>query len=329
MAIFMGVDGGGTKTFTVICDEHGNMLGTGISGCGNHQVNGIGQTLANINDSIVSALKMSGLRKTDIDFVQFGLAGADREKDFAILNPALETLSFRKWDVVCDTMEGLRTGSKDNIGVVLVCGTGTNAAGRNKQGKTVQTGGFGYLFGDFAGGSQMAVETFRAAVRSWEGREEPSILTKLVPEYFNHPSMDSLINTFLDDDRYDVPSELTMLLHNAAEENDILAINILKNTGKELGLAASSVIKRLGNMEGTIPVVLTGSILQKGRNPYLLEAIQQTISLTYPEIKLIIPEMEPVYGSLLLAMDQLNMDVPADVYKKFESYGGYTKWARV
>ncbi|MDT8860769.1 ATPase [Alkalihalobacillus sp. MEB130] len=323
MFFLMGVDGGGSKTFTVICDEKGNMVGKGISECGNHQSNGINHAIANINESIESALKMAGLNKSNIDFVQFGLAGADREKDFSILLPALENLAFSNWDLVCDTMEGLRAGSADNVGVVLVCGTGTNAAGRNKDGKMVQTGGFGYLYGDFAGGGQMARETFRAAVRSWEHREDPSILTKKVPEFLNYPSMNELVNAFLDNDIFTVPNDLTRVLHDAAEEGDSVAIKILTNMGKELGLAAKSVIKRLGNLESPIPVVLTGSILQKGKNTYLLESIERSIISEYPEINLIIPTIEPVYGALLLAMDQLNITVTKEMYQSFESYGGY------
>jgi len=321
----MGVDGGGSKTFTVICDEKGNVLGKGISGCGNYQSNGIDNAIANINESIENALNMSGLNKSNIDFVQFGLAGADREKDFSILLPALRNLSFSNWDLVCDTMEGLRTGSADNVGVVLVCGTGTNAAGRNKAGKMVQTGGFGYLYGDFAGGGQMARETFRAAVRSWEYRESPSILTKKVPEFFNYRTMEELVNAFLDDDIYSVPNDLTRVLHEAANEGDSVAIKILTSMGNELGLAAKSVIKRLGNLECPIPVVLTGSILQKGRNTYLLESLESSIISEYPDINLIIPTMEPVYGALLLAMDQLNIAVTKEMYQRFESYGGYER----
>ncbi|HWL26039.1 MAG TPA: ATPase, partial [Ureibacillus sp.] len=41
MRYLMGVDGGGSKTYTVITDEYGNKVGEGLSGRGNHQVEGI------------------------------------------------------------------------------------------------------------------------------------------------------------------------------------------------------------------------------------------------------------------------------------------------
>lgn len=324
MRIVMGVDGGGSKTHTVIVDEHGTQLGKGVAGCGNHQVPGIDFALGNIRQSMEIALEEAKLTPGDIDFVQYGLAGADREKDFSILRPALASLSFRAWDVVCDTMEGLRTGSRDHTGVVLVCGSGTNAAGRNPLGSEVQTGGFGYFYGDAAGGGQMAVETFRAAVRSWEQREIPSMLIELVPKFFDKTSMEHLFNDFLDQDIYHISGELTIVLHQAADLNDELAVRLLRETGWELGIAAGSVIRRLGGFEGrTVPIVLTGSVLQKGRNAHLLASLRDTVAAVHDQVELVIPEMAPVYGSVLLAMDRLGIPESEEMHAKFIAYGGY------
>jgi N-acetylglucosamine kinase-like BadF-type ATPase len=323
MKKIIGVDGGGSKTLTVITDEEGNLLGSGISGCGNYQVNGIKAAMANIYDSIHQALANAHLKVDDIDFVEYGLAGADRPKDLSILCPALAQLPFQKWNIVCDTMEGLRAGSPENTGVVLVCGSGSNAAGRNKEGKTVQTGGFGYLFGDGAGagGKALAVETFRTAIRSWELREKPTILTVKVPESLGYMDMEEMINDFLDNQIKIVPDQLTKALHNAANEQDLVAIQILESTGKELGMAANSVIKRLGEFEDPIPIVLIGSVLQKGKNPYLLQALKETVENEGRLVNLLIPKIEPVFGAVLLAMDHLNIPSSDTIYKKFESQG--------
>ncbi|CAG9609126.1 N-acetylglucosamine kinase [Pseudoneobacillus rhizosphaerae] len=325
MVYIMGVDGGGSKTYCVICDERGERIGFGLAGCGNYQMVGINDAYHNIQSSIQSALSDASLKIDDISFVQFGLAGADRPKDFAILNNALEKLGFNRWDLVCDTMEGLRTGSPTNIGVVLICGSGTNSAGRNSDGATAQTGGFGYLYGDWAGGYSMAQETFRTAVRSHEMRESPSLLTQEVPKFFGFNSMGELLQDFLDRDVTSVPADLTQLLHQVADKHDPLAISILEKTGKELGLAAISVIKKLGKFETTIPIVLTGSVLQKGKNKSLLDSILTTVKMEISDVELIIPNMEPVYGSVMLAMDHLGLPVTDDIMKKFEEYGGYEK----
>ncbi|UJL45395.1 ATPase [Virgibacillus sp. NKC19-16] len=320
MVYILGVDGGNSKTYAVIVDEDGNRVGHGISSNGNHQGIGVARFLENIQIAIEQALYEAGLTADQVSFAQFGLAGADREKDFKVLRQALRTLPFENWDVVPDTLEGLRAGSNTNTGVVLVCGAGTNAAGKNKYGEAVQTGGFGYQYGDGAGGAFMAQEAFRSAMRSWEKREDQTLLTQMIPEYLGFHNMEEMYLYYLDNLNEKVPLKVTLILHHAADLGDKVAIRILKEVGWELGIAANSVIKRLGGFDReTIPIVLTGSVLQKGKSTHLLNALEETIKVVTPNHELIKLEMEPVYGSILLAMDKLNIETNKDILNKFIS----------
>jgi N-acetylglucosamine kinase-like BadF-type ATPase len=324
LTLILGVDGGGSKTRAVVTDDSGVIRGEGQAGCGNHQTSGIDAALAEIRAAAGQAVHEAGAAPDEIAAVCYGLAGADRPADFAVLRPALASLPYRNWDVVCDTMTGLRTGSPDGIGVVLVCGSGTNAAGRNARGETIQTGGFGYLYGDAAGGSHMAEETFRAAVRSWELREIPSRLTQDVPAWYGFETMEQLVNDWLDRGIYHVSSDLTLVLHRAGEAGDELAVRLLRSAGRELGLAAASVILRLGGFAAfgsrPIPIVLTGSVLQKGRSPHLLGALEETLrDRAGAPFELVIPKIEPVFGAVLLAMDRLGFRAPQDALQRWAS----------
>ncbi|MBP1971549.1 N-acetylglucosamine kinase-like BadF-type ATPase [Virgibacillus natechei] len=324
MRYILGVDGGNSKTYAVIVDEKGNRIGHGISGNGNHQGVGVDRFLENIQSAVDQALNEGGLQSGDISFAQFGLAGADREKDYKILKASLAKLPFENWDVVSDALEGIRAGSPTNTGVVLVCGAGTNAAGKTKNGKTVQTGGFGYRFGDGAGGAFMADEAFRAAIRSWEYRGERTLLTEMIPRELGYQNIEELYNYYIDNLNEKVPFEVTLILHRAADKGDLVAMNILKKVGWELGIAANSVIKRLGGFDGeTIPIILVGSVLQEGKNPALFEMLKKTIQDENADYELINLEMEPVYGSVLLAMDKLSIEADDTILNKFISYGGY------
>ena len=88
-------------------------------------------------------------------------------------------------------------------------------------------------------------------------------------------------------------------------------------------MAASAVIKNLGNFRKPIPIVLVGSVVQKGRNEHLLNALRKTLEKDHEEIEIVIPDMEPVYGAVMLAMDHLGIEVTEEVHQKFNSYGGY------
>ncbi|WP_311795090.1 N-acetylglucosamine kinase [Paenibacillus larvae] len=151
MSYYLGLDAGGTKTYAVIVDETGRVAGRGRSGLGNHQTNRP-RAEQNIRLAVDLALQDAQLQKVDIDFAYFGLAGADREPDFTILRPIIAGLGFSKYEIACDTIIAMRAGTSRPFGVVVICGTGTNCSGMNRQGESYQCGGFSYMFGDYGGG---------------------------------------------------------------------------------------------------------------------------------------------------------------------------------
>ncbi|OKP95618.1 BadF/BadG/BcrA/BcrD ATPase family protein [Paenibacillus sp. P46E] len=319
-----GVDGGGSKTIAMVADEYGTVLGAAVSGCGNHQIIGAQAAVLNIRGALFGALAQAGIAKEELDYVQFGLAGADRRIDMDILCPEIgRQLSLRSWDIVCDTMEGLRIGSPDNTGVVLVCGSNTNAAGRNRLGQTVQIGGFDSLFGDRAGGYYLAAQALSRAVRSWEGREPYSDLVERIPLRLGFASFEEMLNRYLDEDISAAPLELSLIVHESADSGDWLSRQLLTDMGRELGISAAAVIRKLGSFEEAgVPVILTGSILQSGRNPLLLDALAKEVEREYPSCTFVIPEIPPVFGALMLAMDQLGIPVTPDMLEHFERDGG-------
>ncbi|WAH36055.1 N-acetylglucosamine kinase [Alicyclobacillus dauci] len=324
MKYFLGLDGGGSKTFTVVVDETGHLLGRGHGGPGNYQTVGIEEALRSYREAIEEALREAGITIHQVTFAEFGLAGADRQKDLNILLPAIETTGFAYWDVVCDTFEGLRTGSRENVGVILVCGSGTNAAGRNLRGDTVQIGGFGYLFGDTAGGHYLAQEAFRAAARAWDRRGPKTSLSEKIPRYHGLGDMGEVLAYYWDNDLYKTSLDMCKLLHEAADEGDEMAIQILRACGEELGVAANAVIDHLAGFEGMeIPIVLVGSVIQKGRNMHLLNALDDEIRTRHDSFRLVVPEMAPVFGAVLLAMDHVGLPVTEDMEHQFVSYGGH------
>lgn len=315
MRYIIGVDGGGSQTCAVLVDDLGRVLGIGRSGSANHQTVGLSKALKSIRTAIRSALTQAKVKSDAVTYVQYCLAGADREKDFEILRIGLSSLPYRSWGVVSDAWEGLRAGTEDNVGVSVVCGTGTNAIGRDPLGNQVQVGGFGYPFGDAAGGSFLAVEAFRAAVRDWEGRGSPTDLTKRVPELLALPDMEAVFNHFLDTEAH-IPLDLAVVVHEAATAGDVVSQQLLATMGRELGWAAIAVLDRLGHWEGLaeIPVILVGSVFQKGRSQFLLKAMAETVQSRFARARLKILDVAPVYGAVLLGWDH-EMIAPAPQLK--------------
>ncbi|AOM84495.1 N-acetylglucosamine kinase [Salisediminibacterium beveridgei] len=322
MKHILAVDGGNSKTHAVIVNESGDLLGQGFSPGTNYTGTGPALFLSRLQSAVDQAMNKADLQPGEIDYVQYGLAGADRPEDRVILNQLVSSMPFQHWGLECDTLQGLRSGSPEYLGVVIICGSGTNAAGRDKYGKTVQIGGFGYRFGDAAGGAFMAQETFRAAIRSWETRDDKTMLEEMVPKELGFSTMGELYRFALDNQDFSVPSALTHVLHEAAEKNDQTAISLLRNVGEELGKAGKAVINQLPALhEVMIPIVLNGSVLQKGKSPDLINRLKETLENNgIHDYELINSTILPVHGSVFLAFDALGIAIPYEKIHAHESF---------
>jgi N-acetylglucosamine kinase-like BadF-type ATPase len=309
---YMGVDAGGSKTYAMIANEQGQVIGVGRGGNGNHQKNRE-QAEDSLQQAVAEALTASGLTKNQLEHSWFGLAGADREADFRILRPMVSRLGLPRTEISCDTWNALRSGTEKSYGVVLICGSGVNSAGKNPEGATYQCGGFGYRFGDFGGGYDLSVEVFRSVLRADDGREIQTVLTDRLTGLLGYSNVSELREDYLDHFR-ELPARIAELLFQAAEEGDQVATGLLTRQGDELGLAAAATIRRLGMEEDAFDIVLAGSLLTKGdRSGIIRHAIEQRVKQTAPKGALRILSREPVVGSVVLAMESSGMQVNQEV----------------
>jgi len=314
MKFYLGVDGGGSKTIAVIADEHGQEVARAYAGNGNHQVDR-DQAEQSLTQAVDGVIAHAGLRREDLAAAVFGLAGADREPDFKILRPLARRLGITLHDVVCDTHIALRAGTNLPYGIACICGTGTNMLGIAPDGRAHQCGGFGYAYGDFGGGGDLAVEAFRAAVRDWQGRGPQTLLAQRLPEKLGYPDMAALYNASLDAEYYHPTPDLTPLLFEVAEQ-DRVSRSILARQGAELGMAASAVTRALGMERLAFDVVLAGSVVQRGDSSgkYVRPFIARVLQAAAPNARLRLLGTEPVLGALLLAMELDHSTVPEKVH---------------
>lgn len=318
MAYYLGIDGGGTKTYALLTDEYGNVLGKGKSGNGNHQISAA--VAANsIREATLSALSEAGLRLEDIRHAYFGLAGADREADYNILHPMIRNIGFTNYTINCDTMIGLRAGTNRPYGIALICGTGTNSAGKNVQGEHYQCGGFDYMYGDFGGGGSLNIEVFRSVIRAWDGREQPTLLTGLLLKRLGYNNVEDMFNDFQDNGRH-VPVDVARLLFEAAAEKDAVALEILNCQGVELGKMAAAVVRRLGLANDTFDVVLVGSLLTRGDKGWIRGPIEQAVLRDAPHASVVTLTTEPVVGALWSAMEEDGLMISEEIYEKMRPF---------
>lgn len=307
--LFLGIDAGGTKTHALLVDEKGQVLGQGHGGNGNHQTAGEEAARTHIEQACQSALRSAGATKEAVDFAYFGLAGADREPDYAVLRPLIGSLGYERNAIACDTMIAMRAGTHQSYGAVIISGTGFNSAARNKTGEELQYGGFGFLYGDGQGsGTDLAIHAFRSAIRSWDGRGEPTRLMELVPEYMGYTTVQQMYDDVLDHNKRP-PMALAKLVFQAAAEGDAVSIGILTEAGRELGNAVNALIQRLGMECDIFDVVLGGSVLSRGSSPHMVDAIRREVKAKAPHTRIVQLTVDPVIGAVLSAMDSAGISI--------------------
>ena len=321
MGLVLGVDAGATKTFALIADERGRILGFGQGGPGNHQVAGPEPALAEIRRACEEALARAGA-SPPVELGFFGLAGADLPVDFALLTPAIEDMGLaQQVRIKNDTMVALRAGLKRSWGVAVICGTGFNAGGIGPDGREVQLPGLGALSGDWGGGGDIAREVIRLICRAWDGRGQPTMLTEMVLEALGLPSVEELISQLYQSEFDYYPGQfdqrrllgLVPLVFEAAYQGDQVAQDLLVRVGTEVGITASAIIKRLGVEDTDVEVVLGGSVF-KGKGPLLVDTVTQVVHRVAPRATIVLPEFEPVVGAVFLALESLGVGVNEAVY---------------
>ncbi|MHB8133549.1 MAG: N-acetylglucosamine kinase [Anaerolineaceae bacterium] len=314
MKIVLGVDAGSSKTHALLLDDSGQVLGFGTGGGGNHQSHGLAVALGEIEKAVKMAI---GEYALPLETACFCLAGADLKEDYSMLQDAMEKLNVARSVLVKnDTFAAMRAGLTRHWGVVVICGSGFNAAVRSPDGNEFVLPGLGPMSGDWGGGSALAEEMIRLVMRASDGRGKPTLLTGAVLEALDVPSVDELLrNLYLEKIPRKRIMALVPILFKIAEKGDEVARELIIMMGIETGVTARALIRRLG-LEDQNPEVVLGGSVYKGEGSLLLDTIKNEIHNYYPGVQVKKPQFEPVVGAGLLALESIGVEVNEKVMRR-------------
>lgn len=306
MPYYLGIDAGGTKTYCLVGDERGNVLGFGRAGTGNYEGYGLEPARVEIERAVNAALAEAGVELSDIAGIGMGIAGADVPEDYVMLERELFSPMLRDIPRVFrnDSMAGLRGGTRDGHGIVIACGTGCVCAGRNRQGKETRAGGISEDFGDAVSGSSIGLQGLHIV---WRFRDGIVPFTLLVEKYLTrsgHANLDDFFYAMYREEMKPQDLEpMAPLVFAAAFEGDAQACDILEWGGRYLGDMVNAVAHLLDMKRDAFDVVMAGSVF-KGNSPVLRDAMTTRIHRQCPNARMVMPLYEPVVGALLLAVEQ-------------------------
>ncbi len=324
MEYLLGMDAGGTKTLSALADTRGRLVGIGRSGCGNFQVSGKVSAQEQIKLSVQRAVQDADIRPDQIATAFYGISGADRSEDFDVVREILTPVNpAARMFLENDTIIALRAGTEDGVGVGLISGTGTNAIGYNKYKERMQVGGWGSPFlGDYGSAHDIAASAFSRAQRGRDGRAAPTLLyDRLVKMLGINQLIDISERDYFESSSppLDIAS-FAPVVFETAWEGDPVALDILKNAGKEISLAALAVLRSLFHRDQVIPVVLGGSVFQKGTHHAMVDSLEDEIRKEFHRVQFKLLEEEPVTGALLFSADHhFDTNLPAGFQKTLVS----------
>jgi len=259
----LGVDGGSSKTVALLADEDGIILGKGSSGPSNFYTAGRQVSQQAIADAVRAAFIQANLPQEPVSMMSLGLGGVDRPEERSQVTNWLTDRGFAQDCMVeNDVFLLLWCGRMQGWGVGLIAGTGSIAVGRNRNGKTVRAGGWGYLIGDEGSGYAIGLAALQAAARFADGRGPATcLLDNILAEWNLSQPADLIPEVYRSvENRITKIAHLAELVKAGAESGDEVSLAIEAAAARELAAALQAVIRQLG-FEGETPTAFGGSLL--------------------------------------------------------------------
>jgi N-acetylglucosamine kinase-like BadF-type ATPase len=306
--LVLAIDGGNSKTEVVLATATGEIL-TQVRGPGSspHYL-GVEGAVDLLDELVQKAAAQTGLgdRAPVAQLAEVYLAGVDFPNEKETATAAVGRRGWaHEYVVDNDSFALLRAGTDAPDAVAVVCGAGINCVGVARDGRHARFASLGRISGDWGGGMELGDEALWWAARADDGRGPATVLTSLVPAWFDLPSVPAVYEAIhfgrLEQRRL---IELAPTVLAAARDGDPVARGIVTRLAEEVVAFARAALTRLGMLEVPTVVVLGGGVLAS-RDEVLLGEIQARLAAVAPRASTVVTEISPVVGAALLGLDRL------------------------
>ena len=296
MSLFLGIDGGGTKTRFRLGDERevvaeattegSNILRTGEADVRKALHAGI--------DVVCAAAKVN---PSEIQRVVGGIAGSSNESVRAALHRVLGEKLSAEIIIVGDMVIAHQAALEGEPGVLVNAGTGSIAYGRNASGDTARAGGWGFAISDEGSGHWIGRVAVATAMRCFDTGKEEAYLRHLMAalDVKQPQQLAEFANSTANPDfAYLFPAVV-----NIASVGDETARKILVHAGAELACLAEAVLDRLFAGAENVAIAATGGVFRN--SDVVFGSFSDDLRNHHPQSKTILSEADPALGALMLA----------------------------
>ncbi|MEM9243472.1 MAG: BadF/BadG/BcrA/BcrD ATPase family protein [Pseudomonadota bacterium] len=270
--IYIGVDGGGTKTKFRVEDSDGNLIDECRGGPAQIRVS-VAQAWDSIYKGLHVVLPRNNLDLDDksTDFhIGLGLAGTefkDSCKDFLKRPHHFKTLSLES-----DGYAACLGAHDCENGSMIIIGTGTKGL-QIEDGLVSEVAGFGFPQDDVGGGAWLGLQAVSIALRSFDGREKTSPFCEALIQRFD--GIENLLNWSISATSTTYGT-LAPLVVEYANKQDPHALQILNHAVAAIDEIGATLYKKQKDKSTPLPCCLFGGLVPFIK-PLLSPALQQRL----------------------------------------------------
>jgi glucosamine kinase len=261
----IGVDGGGTRTQVLVCDEAGTEV-TSFDAEGSairpHDVSRSAHIIvAAVRSALLGVPEAAG----NVKALSVGVAGAGRRNQRDALTSLLSQADVAdEVFVEADAAMAMEDAFGEGPGILLIAGTGSVAFGRSPTGVFARCGGWGATCGDEGSGYWLGRRALSAVTAAADGREPDTALTGAVLTAVQANDVDDLIGWAAAADVAQIASLASSVLQTAAG-GDLRAGTLVMLAAEELMLHVRTLGRKLFVDErAAMEIALSGGLLARG-----------------------------------------------------------------
>jgi N-acetylglucosamine kinase-like BadF-type ATPase len=295
MALYLGIDAGGTKTECAMSNG-AELLGQAVGpSC---KLARVGKEVgrANLHSVIELVAESARVLARDVEHVCIGMAGASRPEAVTWAQETIrEVIPHATIYVAGDHVIAHRAAFGTSHGVLVISGTGSIAFGRNQRGETARAGGWGPNVSDEGSAYWVGREAVSAALRAYDRADAAGLLGMVAAAWKVAPEEVVRVAN-VSEAKF---SELAGQVAAEAEKGDPAAVDITERAGRALAGLAGAVIQRLWPEGGVVPVALAGGVLQN--SAHVRQAFKDAMKSEQPDAAVTYSYVRPVLGALEIA----------------------------
>lgn len=255
--IYIGVDGGASKSKVRVEDANGKLIGQALSGPANIRLS-VDNSWNAIYQALNEILTPAGISLEDKNYhfhAGFGLAGCEVTEAYD------EFLSrphpFKTLQLTSDAHVACIGAHQGQDGAIIIVGTGV-VGYQIRQKKSSRVGGWGFPHDDEGGGAWLGLEATRLTFQWLDHRVEKSSLVEDVFAFFNNNTEN--FATWANRANSSEFARLAPIVINHSQQEEVAAVRLMKKAGHAIDRVAHALAKIRKENDDSLPICLFGGI---------------------------------------------------------------------